>query len=159
MRDTPLSSDRFSMGVVKNLITSQSFKPMKKLIFVGLLIFSSPSYTEWTEVVQGKGGSTFHIDFDRIRKVDGYVYYWLLHDYLKPDEKIPYRFVGSSVKTYIQGDCRLFRYKALSYDLYKKPMGDGVSTTDNIPDKDWRYPIPDSVDEGTLISVCNHVAP
>ena len=122
------------------------------LIFTHLftsVFFSSPSYAEWTEVSKSVDGDTFYVDFERIRKVDGYVYYWFLSDLPKPATD------GSlSFKMYNQGDCKLFRFKVLSYSWHKEPMGGGTGITVNIPDNS-RYPIPKSIDEYTLKSVCS----
>ena len=132
---------------------------MKKLILILLfstVMFSSSSYAEWTKVSTGTGtnnsGSIFYVDFERIRKHDGYVYYWELEDYLKPDQ-----FGMLSSKLYYQGDCKLFRYKILSYSFHKEPMGDGTGevvepTGDHT---NWKYPPPNSAAEITLKSVCN----
>jgi len=60
---------------------------MKKLILILLfstVMFSSPSYAEWTKVNKDADGNTNYVDFERIRKHVGYVYYWELSDYLKP---------------------------------------------------------------------------
>ena len=95
-------------------------------------------------------GNTFYVDFERIRKVDGYVYYWVLQDYLKPTKQ-----GDLSGKSYYQGDCKLFRYKNLSYSFHKEPMGGGTGDVDNVPDKDWKYPAPNTVNEVILKSVCS----
>ena len=74
-------------------------------------------------------GNTYYVDFDRIIKVDGYVYYWFLGDYLKPTK------LGIlSFRVYSQGDCKLFRFKSLSYSFHKEPMGGGTGQIDNRPD-------------------------
>ena len=95
-------------------------------------------------------GRTFYVDFERIRKHGGYVYWWELGDYLKP-------ITGGylSAKIYNQVDCKLFRYKNLSWSFHKEPMGGGTGETSNEPDKDWKYPPPDSVSETILKAVCN----
>ena len=117
------------------------------LIFT--VLFSSPSYSEWTKVSKSVDGTTFYVDFERIRKHGGYVYYWYLSDYLKP------QLGDLSAKTYHQGDCKLFRYKYLSFSFYTQPMGQGTpSTSSNKPDKNWKYPSPNSVSEHILKSVC-----
>ena len=100
---------------------------------------------------EGVGGRTFYVDFDRIRKVNGFVYYWVLSDYLT--ESI---FGEFSAKFYNQGDCKLFRYKELSNSYHKQPMGKGIpSVSSNKPDKEWVYPSPDSAMEINLNIVCN----
>ena len=126
---------------------------MKKLILTFLfttLIFSSPSYAGWTEVDKNINGTTFYVDFDRIRKHDGYVYYWELGDYMKPDSQ-----GVLSVKTYLQGDCKLFRYKILSDFFYTELMSRGTPIgSSNTPDEEWRYPTPNSSSENILKRVC-----
>ena len=61
--------------------------------------------------------NTFYVDFERIREVDGYVYYWTLTDFLKPN-----KYGVWSGKIYNQGDCKLFREKRLSFSYHKEPM-------------------------------------
>jgi hypothetical protein len=123
------------------------------LALVFTVTFSSPSFAEWKKVSDGTGasndGDTFYVDFERIRKHGGYVYWWDLSDYLKPTE------TGTlSGKIYKQGDCKLFRFKNLNFSSYKEPMGGGTGNPDNTPDKEWTYPSPNSVNEIILESVC-----
>jgi len=109
------------------------------------------SYAGWTKVSSGDG-ATFYVDFDRIRKHDGYVYYWRLGDYLKP---IMGKYLSD--KRYIQGDCKLFREKRLSLSVYTEPMGKGThSYSDNTLSEKWDYPTPNTILGTTLKSVCSH---
>ena len=127
---------------------------MKKFIFTLLfstLVFSSPSYADWTKTTGNVSGDNFYVDFDRIRKHDGYVYYWRLTDYLKPTE-----YGDLSFKGYMQGDCKLFRFKKLSASYYTNSMCNGTpSNSDSIQTK-WYYPSPNSANEVILNSVCSH---
>ena len=120
---------------------------LSTLVF-SLTVFSSSSYAEWTEVKENVKGTVFYVDFERIRKHDGYVYWWDLGDYLKPSNQ-----GNLSLKIYKQGDCKFFRFKYLSMSLHKEPMGGGTGKTITPPDK-WEYPPPDSVDEYVLETVC-----
>ena len=125
---------------------------MKKLIPILLcstVMFSSPSYAEWKKVSEGVSGNTFYVDLERIRKNDGYVYWWDLVDLLKPTSN---GFLSG--KAYKQGDCKLFRYKYLSFSFHNEPMGGGTSHKENTPE-DWQYPSPDSSGEIILKQVCN----
>ena len=128
---------------------------MKKLLLMFALLFStamqsSPVRAEWTRVIENENGTIFYVDLERIRKHDGYVYYWQLADNLKPWDE----FFSSTL--YIQGDCKLFRLKTLSFSSHKKPMGEGgAAKTDNTPDKDWFYPPPESAAETVLKLVCS----
>ena len=127
---------------------------MKKIIFTLLLstlVFSSPSYADWTGVSTNADGDTFYVDFDRIRKHDGYVYYWRLSDYLKPT-----KYGVLSAKSYSQVDCKAFRYKRLSISYYTNSMGNGtLSLSENVL-REWEYLPPNTVGETTLNSVCSH---
>ena len=97
-------------------------------------------------------GSTFYVDFDRIRKHDGYVYYWELRNSLKPS---PTGLLSG--KVYSQVDCKLFRFKFLSYSFHKEPMGGGIGDTEKPVGEngDWQYPTPNSSNEDILKQVCN----
>ncbi len=94
-------------------------------------------------------GTIFYIDLEKIRKHDGYVYYWELVDYLKPINGV------WSAKVYKQGNCKQFRFKFLSFSFYKDPMGNGTADTSNAIDKNWIYPPPISSAETVLKTVCS----
>jgi hypothetical protein len=117
--------------------------------FVSTIIFSSPSYAEWSKVAENISGDEFYMDFDRIRKYNGDVYVWFLYDYLKPRDGI------LSVKIYMQVDCNLLRNKELSISAYTVPMGSGTSEFTVTPQNDWDYPSPDSSIESMLNLVCS----
>ena len=129
--------------------------PMKTLTLIFTLVFtvmfSSPSFAGWTKVTEGVDGRIYYVDFERIRKHGGYVFWWELGDYLKPNNN-----GVLSGKVYLQGDCKLFRYKYLSSSFHKEPMGGGTGENGLIPEsyKDWKYPSPNSVREYTLKKVC-----
>ena len=112
------------------------------------VMFSPPSYAEWTKVSENVERSKIYVDFDRIRKVDGYVYYWELVDLLKPDKD-----GDLSYKSYRQGDCKLFRTKYVVASFHKEPMGGGAGDVDNKPK--WKYPPPNSSIEIVLKAVCS----
>jgi hypothetical protein len=127
---------------------------MKNLLLIFTLLFSSvffssPSYAGWTEVTEDVKRNTYYVDFERIKKVDGNVYFWDLTDLLKPNED-----GDLSYKSYFQGDCKLFRVKILSQSKHNQPMGGGTGHILNKPDK-WRYPSPESTIELILKSVCS----
>jgi hypothetical protein len=128
---------------------------MKSLLTILTLVFSvmfsSTSFAEWTEVATNTSGSTYYVDLERIRKHDGFIYYWRLSDHLKPT-----KYGDLSSKVYHQGDCKLFRFKYLSDSYYKGKMGTGDKTGgSNKPDKEWRYPSPNSTGEYILKLVCS----
>ena len=125
---------------------------MKKLILILSLIFtvmlSSPSYAKWEKVTQNSVFTTY-VDFERIRKVDGYVYYWQMFDF-----PIINGLGNHSVQRYDQGDCKLFRHKILSISRHKEPMGGGAGVITNPKNPEWYYPTPNSGGETVLNKVC-----
>ena len=125
---------------------------MKSLLtittFVFTLMLSSTSFADWTKVGENKNGAHY-VDFGRIQKVDGFVYYWELGDYLKPNKD-----GDLSSELHKQGDCKLFRSKVLSFSSYKEPMGGGTGTPYTPPDK-WTYPSPVSSSEVILKLACS----
>ena len=127
---------------------------MKTLLTIFTLLFTvmipSTSFAEWTRVTGNDKGDVYHVDFERIREHDGYVYFWGLRDNLKPDE-----FGDLSAKVYNEGDCNLFRFKTLSYSFHKEPMGGGTGDVQEPVKKGWKYPSPDSVNEIILKEVCS----
>ena len=123
-------------------------------IFIALTfsaMFSSSSYADWKAMDETVNGDILYVDFERIRKHGGFIYYWRLSDYLKPT-----KYGDLSSKVYHQGDCKLFRFKYLSDSYYKGQMGTGdITGGSNKPDKEWRYPSPNSTSETVLTQVCN----
>ena len=115
-------------------------------------MFSSTSYADWKNVGKNVEGDTFYVDFERIRKHDGYVYWWELSDYLEPE-------LGDlSHKLYKQCDCRVFRSRNLSFSFHKEPMGGGTGQViePTGEQKNWIYPSPNSMNELILKTVCEY---
>ncbi len=129
---------------------------MKNLLLLSTLtlslMFSAASWAEWTEVAESADKSSVtYVDFDRIKKVNGLVYYWGLKDYLEPGD------TGTmSTKTYHKADCETMREMWLSFSSYKLPMAEGAATYTFTPDPAWDYAQPASVGETTLNAVCAH---
>ena len=128
---------------------------MRKLTLTLSLVFtvtlSSPSYAKWTKVGESVSGDIYYVDFERIRKHDGYVYFWVLENLLKPD-----KYGDLSVKTYYQSDCKLFRHKRVTASYHTQPMGEGTpSASGASKNQQWDYPSPNSIGETVLKSVCS----
>ena len=127
-------------------------KTLTLLIILAIsVMFSSTSYAEWIKVSESADRISYYVDFKRIRKQGGYVYFWQLYDYLEPT-----KHGDLSAKKYSQGDCKQFRYKVLSYSLHKEPMGRGRSDGQEPVKKGWTYPPPNSLIENLINAVCNH---
>ena len=126
---------------------------MKKLTLtftiLSTLIFPLNTFAEWTKVGTSVKGTTYFLDFDRLRKHDGFIYYWWMSDLLKPDKDGDLSYIS-----YNQGDCKLFRYMQLSISYHSGPMGTGVRN-DITPGGEWYYPTPKSSNEFVLNQACS----
>jgi hypothetical protein len=124
----------------------------KLLTFIVLLcslMFSSSSFGEWTDVASYPQGDTYYVDFDRLRKHDGFYYYWTLIDKSQP---LGGKFM--SLTNYSQADCGKFAYKTLKHNFYEQQMGVGAPETLS-EESDWIYPSPTSANEIMLKQVCD----
>ena len=45
------------------------------------------SFAEWNKITEAEDGSTYYIDVASIKQNNGFVYYWILIDYLKSTKK------------------------------------------------------------------------
>ena len=129
--------------------------PMIKLTLIFTLLFStvmvsSLSYAKWTKENKSMSGATLYVNYEKIRKQGGYLYFWQLQDYLKPT-----KYGILSRKIYNQVDCKLFRYRSLSSVVYKKPMGLGWWRTSPKKKPEWQYPLPNTMYEIVLKKICS----
>ena len=129
---------------------------MTKQIFISLLLFSAATYSSsslagWENVGENISGDNYYIDFKKIKKNNGYVYYWVLRDYLKPD-----KWNDMSSKTLYEADCNTPIKDRKIYSTYHvQPMGNGKPSTISPDKSDWYYPSPDSMAEFMLETVCD----
>ena len=128
---------------------------MKNLLTIFTLLFTvmipSTSFAEWTEVGTHIDGHKYYVDFETIKKNGGYIYFWRLRDYLKPD-----KYGDFSSKVFQQVDCKLSKVIILSDSYHTGPMGGGeTSTSSNDPDTEWSNIVPGSIGELVQKSVCN----
>ena len=126
---------------------------MKKTTLLALVfsvMFTSPSFADWQKMARSTDGDIMYVDFERIRKHEGFVYFWVLTDFLKPD-----KYGDLSTKTYYQGDCKLFWSKDLSFITFKESMGGGTEGDPYTPPDKWNYPSPNSASEIIMKAVCS----
>lgn len=121
------------------------------LIFFVLIFQSQSSFGDWKKIGETDKMGVY-IDFDRIRKNQGYLYYWEMRDVF-----VSNKWGMRSGIVYKQGDCNLFRYKILTDTMYDNFKGTGkIISSSNTPDKEWTYPKPGTVNEMILKSVCQN---
>ena len=109
------------VGITKEMVGMRKLTLILTTLIFSLMFSPSTSFAGWKKVdTNTETGDTFYVDFERIKKHDGYVYWWDLTDLLKPNE-----YGILSGKIYKQGDCKKFRYKWLSMSFHKESMGGG----------------------------------
>ncbi len=128
---------------------------MRKLTTITIIIFSllfpSTSFGEWKWLGKSEDGNGFYVD-DGIKKHDGFVYYWIMTDLIRPN-----RLGIMSSKVYTQGDCNRLRFKEISGVFYTESMGRGTGESSTRPSQSWQYFSPDSVGGNLLRIVCDIV--
>ena len=126
---------------------------MKKLlVLLFSILISFNSYGEWTRIIgSADGEETWYIDIYTIKESGGYVYWWEMVDYLKPD-----KFGDMSDKSYGQVNCSSMSYQYLQMIFSKQSMGQGEGSTIT-PTSGWHFVPPDSVGGKMLDFVCNYV--
>ena len=120
------------------------------LSFFSVIIFSSKSFAKWEFLTIDLNIKTFYLDFERIRKVDNLIYFWVLTDNPKIDE-----YGELSTITYREGDCRLFRDRDLDVRGFTGNMGKGIMKQYKPETKEFETPFPKTVNERILNVICN----
>ena len=125
---------------------------MKKLLLIFTLLFSvmfsSTSFAEWEEVTTSIAGDTYYLDYNKIKKQNGNIFYWILHNYLKPD-----KWKDMSNITLLETDCGL-KIRKVYATYHNQPMGKGEPSTISPETRDWYIPSENSVDVKMKNMVC-----
>ena len=98
-------------------------KMKKLLLLLFSLMVSFNSYAGWKKVGED-ALSDYYFDKSLIKERDGYVYWWVLLDGLKPS---PDGYL--SYKIYKQGNCRTNQFLTLKAVWYKDSMARGSGDT------------------------------
>ena len=128
---------------------------MKFLSIIIFLLFPSFVFGEWT-VVSGNPskGSYIYVNFQKIIQKNNSTYFWYLMDFEEKQYLKSRKFNGfHSFIIRGQGECDLFRFRDLQFNLYKSRMGkDFIFNFE--PDGKWKHPTPGSNYDSMLESVC-----
>ena len=130
---------------------------MKKLTILLSILISFSSYGGWfssdsgLKKVSNSLGNIYYIDTDTIKEYSGYVYYWYLDDFLKPEYGI------MSSKSYVQADCNRSQYKTLSVIHYKQPMGIEQQGSSMDGSNTWGPVFDDTVGGALFNYACDYV--
>ena len=128
---------------------------MKKLLFtiLFLFVFTANCKAEWTFVATGKSGGSVSIDFEKIKKSDGKIYFWYLIDF---NEAKNYEF-GTTLSNavYAEADCKIYRFNDIEYHAYSQKNGKGtlLNSFKNL-EKDWYNPLPNTLYDIMLTRLC-----
>ncbi|MDA9646392.1 hypothetical protein N9S92_01365 [Candidatus Pelagibacter sp.] len=135
---------------------------MKKIILVVAVILISTNTLHatkfnWTDRMKTKDGySEFYIDKNSIKKIDNYVYYWSLANYLKYEEG---ESTGiKSVIVFNRIDCNDMGYQIIIMSMYGDYMGRGEILThflDPDTEEEKRFDSKTSVAYGRHEKLCN----
>ena len=135
---------------------------MKKIILVVVVILISTNTLHatkfnWTDRMKTKDGySEFYIDKKSIKKIDNYVYYWSLANYLKYEQG-----ENTDIKSVIvfnRIDCNDMGYQIIIMSMHGDYMGRGETLTHFIdPDteEEKRFDPKTSVAYGRHEKLCN----
>ena len=124
---------------------------MKKLLLLLFsLMLSFNSYGEWVGSAVDANGNIHYLDFEDMKKTDGYIYYWEMTNYANPTD----RFL--SIATYREADCDLHRFKDLTFNGYTQEMAEGEPETIDLTklEEDWDYPVANTFGDISLSLVC-----
>jgi hypothetical protein len=121
-------------------------------------MLSFNSYGEWTKVNEDIDDDSYYIDFATVKEIDGYVVWWEMKDFVKPNDD---GFLSS--QKYYKGDCESSGVTYLSWYDYEANMSEGngedrsmgILKLEDI--MGWIYPPPDSVAYDNLQIVCSLV--
>jgi len=126
-----------------------------KLITATLMFSASVSFaSDWTYVDTSASGRKFYIDFDTIKIVNGFTYYWELIDHPEVTGKLQYL----SNVSYKRVNCSTIITSQSLIDLwYSDQMGNGKPIGEIfVSAADWRALSPNSVGEFVARKVCEY---
>ena len=128
---------------------------MKKLFLTLICLFVSfhplnGQTNKWTEVYKHTNGDIEYIDFENIRQIGDYIYWYNLTNYIEPRKNI------MSLSTYFKGDCEEMKFKFLNFNYFLGRMGTNLQTSEPpISElKEWKFPSPGMVTHYYLKLVC-----
>ena len=111
---------------------------------------SSTSSGEWTKFGVRSNGDTLYVNFNTIKKEDGFVIFTALQDNLRRQKS-----GAMSGIVLAKGDCDKLRWKVLRMTSYKKPMGEDVKEVIE-EESPWFDLTPNSYQGKMVQKVCNH---
>ena len=130
---------------------------MKNILYTIILsfLFSSVCLAEWTYLAaypSGEDNTVYaYYDKSRIKRTGGSIYVWEL----KNNKKIINEFGIRSIIFYNEYECEIGRFRILTTNYYKGPMGANQIDLAYQAPKDWMYPGPNSDAEKIMKIFCS----
>ena len=118
-------------------------------LLFSIIVFSSPSHSEWILVSTQSNGDKYYYEDTNIRKSDGFVYFWRMVSLGNKNNN------HQSGITYIKSDCSIFRLRYVFAVLYSGPFKTGEIILRQKLNKSWEYPHPGSVNDMIMKKICN----
>lgn len=119
--------------------------------FAILALYTPHLFAEWEAVAAAADNSLInYIDRTTIRKNNGFVYYWVLTDFLEPEDGY------FSTKNYFKGICSTKMITLQSTQYFSLEMARGEPAKVNNYEGDaWSNIDPNTIGDFTLNAVCN----
>ena len=127
---------------------------MVHIIILALVINISKANSQvWTKVIQGKNSYDFYIDIQTIQSENDIIFFWQLINYKTKDE-----YGDMSVKIYIKGNCKNFKFKWLKVAYHKLLMAEDKVHAKKPSDivAGWQSAIPNSTSYAVIDYACNN---
>ena len=105
---------------------------------------------DWVKFTELEDSSSVYIEMDTIKKVDGFIYYWVMRDFIVPDKN-----GDLSGQVYHLGECRTEKVKYLTFIFYTRNMGRGEANKHAPFETFWEYPAPGSSTLSELRHACS----
>ena len=107
----------------------------------------------WTKVIQGKNSYDFYIDIQTIQSENDIIFFWQLINYKTKDE-----YGDMSVKIYIKGNCKNFKFKQLKVAYHKLLMAEDKVQAKKPSDivAGWQSAKPNSTSYAVIDYACNN---
>jgi hypothetical protein len=123
---------------------------LKNFLFIGILIFSPPTYAEfvWVHFSHNKV-ATFFYDPSTLKENKHFKDIWILANYTKPN-----RSGEHSVIVKQKFDCKRARYKIMRLESHALKNGKGPVITEYPGQKQWRPVVSSTPDSDLLKIIC-----
>ena len=105
----------------------------------------------WKKIGSNINGNVFYVDTSSLKRVGNNVFYFVMNDYVKPNE-----FGDLSNRIYMEVNCINLDYRFLKDFYYQEPMGNGEPSTIFDKEGKWEVTSEGSIGKSIRKFVCNY---